>query len=97
MNTGQSLDIIIYVEPKESIGACLLFCLDEFCLHLSMCTTCAWLPVEARKGITSLGIGVTVHCEPLCGRWEPNASPQQEQQVLLTTGPSLQQQMMLYL
>ena len=44
----------------------------------------------ARRGRRTLGPGVTDGCEPLCGYWEPNLDPLQEQPVFLTTElPSL--------
>jgi hypothetical protein len=33
---------------------------------------------------------ITDGCEPLCGCWELNSEPLEEQSVLLTAGPSLQ-------
>ena len=47
------------------------------------------VPVEA---IRSLGTGVTDSCEQPCGCWELNLGPLEEQEMLLTTEPSLQTQ-----
>lgn len=47
----------------------------------SMCL----LSLEAIRRIGSPKIGVTDSCEPLCGCWELNPNPLQEQLVLLTT------------
>ena len=41
-----------------------------------------WVPVEARRGPTSPWTGVTGGCEPLCGCWELNPGPLEEQLVL---------------
>ena len=40
--------------------------------------------------VGSTRIEVTDGCEPTCGCWDLNPGPLQEQQVLLTTEPSLQ-------
>ena len=37
------------------------------------------MPLEPEEGIRSPGTGVTDTCEPLCGCWEPNPAPPQEQ------------------
>ena len=42
------------------------------------------------KGVGSPGTRVTNSCELPCGCWELNPGPLQEQQVFLTTEPSLQ-------
>jgi hypothetical protein len=33
---------------------------------------------------------ITLHCKPLCGCWELNSGPLEEQSVLLNAEPSLQ-------
>lgn len=38
------------------------------CLHLCICTMC--LPMEARRGLESPGIGIMDSWEPPCGFWE---------------------------
>ncbi|ERE84501.1 E3 ubiquitin-protein ligase [Cricetulus griseus] len=50
----------------------------------------AWYPRKPEKGIGYFGNGVIDSCELPCGCWESNPGPLQEQQVLLTMGPSLQ-------
>ena len=60
------------------------------CLHAYKGTTfihCSWRPEE---GVGSPETGVTGGCEPLCGCWELNPGPLQEQQGLLSTEPLLQ-------
>lgn len=60
-----------------------------FCLHASLCirsAQCLWRAVE---GIRFPGTGVRDRCELLYRFWDPNTDPTQEQQVLLTTEPSL--------
>ena len=42
------------------------------------------VPVEARRGCHIPGTGVTDSCELLCGCWELNLGPLEEQRVLLT-------------
>lgn len=56
-------------------------------LYVCTCTTCVW---RSEEGIGHLGSTVIGDCGPLCGFWEPNPTPLQEQQVLLTSKPSLQ-------
>lgn len=53
----------------------------------------AWCP-DARRGTGSPGPGVTNGCESPLGSWEPKLSPQQEQ-VLLSTKPLLQPDLVL--
>ena len=48
------------------------------------------VPTEARRGASSPGTGAIASCEPPCGTWGPNPGPLEEQQMLLTTEPSLQ-------
>lgn len=49
---------------------------------------CARYPWRPEEGTGCPGTGVMDSCEPLCGCWESNPDPLQ-QQVLLTTEPSL--------
>ena len=60
--------------------ACICVCAPHACMHA--------VPVEARKGIRSLVTGV-IDSEPPCECWEQNSRPLKEQQVSLTTEPSL--------
>ena len=53
---------------------------------------CVQYPQRPVEGIGSPGTGVIDGCEPLCGFWELNPDPLQEQLVPLTTEPSLQPQ-----
>jgi hypothetical protein len=41
-------------------------------------------------GVRSAGTGITDSCDLLCGCWELNPGPLEEQPVLLTAEPSLQ-------
>lgn len=52
--------------------------------HLS-----AWCPQGPERGIGSPGTGIRGCCEPLWECWEWNSSSPEEQQVFLTTEPSL--------
>lgn len=47
------------------------------------------LPREARIAIVSFEAGVADHCKALYDCWESSLSPVEEQQVILTTEPSL--------
>lgn len=58
-----------------------------FYLYVCTCTTCVW---RSEEGIGHLGSTIIGDCGPLCGFWEPNPTLLQEQQVLLTSKPSLQ-------
>lgn len=63
-----------------------------FCPPVFMCTTCVqwlWGPEE---GTRWSGTDFMDVCELLCGHWELNLRPLQEQQVLSTTVPFLQTQ-----
>lgn len=55
-----------------------------------------FVPAKPEEGIRSLGTKVKHGCEPQCGYWESNLGLQ-EQEVLLTTIPSLQPQNSLLL
>jgi hypothetical protein len=60
------------------------------CLGIMLCT---WYPRRAKEGIGSPKTGVIDGSSmPLYWQWESNLGPLQEQQVLLTTEPSLQPQ-----
>lgn len=50
------------------------------------------MPTDTRKGIRSPGTGVMDVCKPSLGCWEWNLDPLQEQQMIVTTEPSLQLQ-----
>ena len=56
-----------------------------FCLSVCLCTTC--VTQRSKEGIGSPGTGVTDKCEHLCGCWELNPDPLQEQ-VFLTAESS---------
>ena len=61
-----------------------------FCLNVRLCTMCVPCPWSPEEGVKFLGTGVKDGCEPLCGCWEWDLGPLEEQPVLLTTEPSLQ-------
>lgn len=65
-----------------------MFCIWLFCLLVCLCTTCVPGSTEATEGIRSSGAGATGGCLLPRGSWDPNAGPQDEHQVLLTTEPS---------
>jgi hypothetical protein len=56
-----------------------ILCTLVFCLHVCLC-----------EDVRSIGTRVTNNCELLCGCWELNQDPLEEQPVFLTTEPSLQ-------
>jgi hypothetical protein len=45
------------------------------------------MSIEVKRGVGSLGTGVTGHCEQSQGFWEPNPGPREELSVLSTTEP----------
>lgn len=53
------------------------------------CTICVYYLQKSEKPVGSTGNGITDGCELLCGHWESNPSPLQEQQVFLTAEPPL--------
>ena len=53
-------------------------CMSEYHLYI-------WCLCRSEEGIGFPGTGVADGCEPLCGCWESNLGPLEEQQVLLTT------------
>lgn len=59
-----------------------------FCICVHNICVCL-VPKGDRRVHWNPGAGVTDSCEPLCGCWELNFDPLQEQPVLLTTDPSL--------
>lgn len=69
------------------------FCFRRMRLHVCKCTTpmlCACRGYKRlQDGDESFGTGVINGYELLCGHWELNPDSLQEQQVLLTTEPSL--------
>lgn len=57
---------------------------------------CLWVPVEGGEAVGSSRTGVTGGSEPSSvGAEEPNSGPLKEQQVLLTSKPSLQPQLVV--
>lgn len=50
---------------------------------------CAWYLWRSEEGIGFFRIVVTDGCKRPCGLWEPNLGTLKEQQVILTTEPSL--------
>lgn len=56
------------------------------CVHLCV----SLVPAEANGEVKSLRTRVTESCELLCGCWEWNLEPLQEQQMHLITEPSIQ-------
>lgn len=49
-----------------------------------------WQLRRSKEGLAFSGTRVVSVCEPLCGCWDLTLSHLQEQQVLLTSKPSLQ-------
>lgn len=49
----------------------------------------AWYPWRSEEGTGYPGTGIMDSYESPCGCWESNSDPLQQQQVLLTTEPSL--------
>lgn len=65
-------------------------CMNSLPAYVHVHLVCAWYLQGPEEGITSPGPGVADGYEPPHGFWEPNSSPLQGQQVLLTSKPSLQ-------
>jgi hypothetical protein len=62
-----------------------------FYVSASISAQCASLVLwRPKEGIGSPGTQVSGVCKPLCGCWDSNLSPLEEQSVLLTAEPSLQ-------
>lgn len=68
-------------------GRCENWCLflSWFSFHVHWC-----LPACMCEGAGSPGTGVTDSCELLCGCWELNVSPLEDQSMLLNAEPSFQ-------
>ena len=61
------------------------------CMHVYFMHVYFIYALEDQKMTPEIGFpvtGVTDGCELPCGCWEPNPSPLQEQEGILTTGPS---------
>lgn len=69
----------------------LILCIWDFCLHVCMYTTMyildAW---EGQKRVSSSRTAVTDGCQPLCGCWDLNSDPLEEQPMFLPAEPFLQ-------
>lgn len=58
--------------------------------YMYVCVPYGYLvPKEAKHGVRSPGTGVTYGCEKSHGYWKLNPDPLPEQQVFLTSEPSL--------
>lgn len=82
----QSLNTQPFSSLKKFHLMCMVVlpaCMSVHCIN----ALCPWRPEE---DIGSLWTGVSDGCETLCGFWKLNQDPLQEQQILLTTEPSLQ-------
>ena len=51
---------------------------------------CVWYVQRSEETVQLPGVAVTGSCEPLCGCWEFNTGPLEEQHILLDTEPFLQ-------
>ena len=67
-------------------------CASSLPICLSVQHTSLWHPQKSGKGIGSTETGVTDFEPPICGCWELNLGPLQEQQGLLMIDPILQPQ-----
>jgi hypothetical protein len=59
-------------------------CMSVLLACICICTVCLCGALQGEMRVGSSGLGVTGDCEPLCGCWELNQGPPQEQTVLLT-------------
>lgn len=64
-------------------------CVSVLPAYTHLCHKRAWYPWHSEEGVGSPGTGLIGGCDP-CGCCEPNPGPLQEQEVLVTTEPSLQ-------
>jgi hypothetical protein len=64
-----------------------LMCVDVL---PALCIYTCPVPSEFRRGVRTLGIGITDGCESLYECWELNLGPLEEQLVLLAAEPPLQ-------
>ena len=55
-----------------------------FCLLIILCTMCMQYPWRSEDGAGFLATRVTGCCELLCGCWDSDKEPLEEQPVLLT-------------
>lgn len=67
-----------------------------FCLHVYICTTCAWCLQKSENGVRFPGNRITGGCQSPFEYWELNMGPPQEWQVLLATEPSPQTQILIF-
>lgn len=65
-----------------------LLCIWVFCLHICLCTTVFLVLTEARREHWIPWNWLLCICELLCGCWESNLSPQEEQPALLAAEPA---------
>ena len=86
----------ILISGTECKVSCvgIVFILD-LCACI-FCRVCALCPQKSEDGMGSPGPGVRDSCRLLCGCWELNPGPMEEQPVLLTTEPSLQPQLYIF-
>lgn len=61
----------------------------EFCLHVHLCTLCELCIQRPEESVKSSSTGVTDSCWSLCGWWDLDLYPLEEQPVLLCSEPSL--------
>jgi hypothetical protein len=67
----------------------LLTCMSVHRMH-------AWYLWKPKRSVRSLGAGGIDGCESLCGRWELNPGSPEQQPLLLTTEPSVQQSFLVW-
>lgn len=67
-----------------------IYCVWVLCLYVCLSSTCEQSPQRPEEGRVSSGITVMEVGEPLWGCQDSHQSPLEEQQVFLTTKPSLQ-------
>lgn len=66
-----------------------IYCVWVLCLYVCLSSTCEQSPQRPEEGRVSSGITVMEVGEPLWGCQDSHQSPLEEQQVFLTTKPSL--------
>jgi hypothetical protein len=81
-------DILLSSEiPKRRVAFFSFVCLRPIYLTLCFRRMCTFLQTHQKRASDPITDG----CEPPCGCWDLNSRPLEEQSVLLTSEPSLQQ------
>jgi hypothetical protein len=65
-------------------------CMGVLPAYMTLHHMCVWCLQRLEEGIGCPGSVVTSSCEPLCGFWESNSGPLEDQPVLICAEPFLQ-------